>query len=520
MRMKIWQKLAIAIVLISTVVVTATFLLSMQSFGKGFLSYINELEKPKIEKVKRRLERDYQRKKSWTFLTLNPEKWGHYVNLPEPRHRGDGRSLAFFEHSMPPRPLDRNHKSEPLRPPSSPFLPPHLAKGIPPPRPRGNDPQLHKMAEREEDEVNKSNGRPKEYFSLLNKDLTLIVGQISNTDPALNHEIKYKGEVIAYLHVEPFIKLTKELDQRFVEQQQQALIKISLFALLLSLLGAWILARYFHKRLIPLTNVAQDYTAHDYSARIQVTQADELGLLAADLNLLGRTLEKNQTARQQWIADISHELRTPLSILGGELEAIEDGIRPLNKQSMQSLSSEVSHLKKLVEDLYQLSLSDLGALQYSWETLDLGDIIKGSTEHFKTRFAECALSVTSTCDHNRPLMVSGDSDRLFQLFSNLFENSCRYTNKGGDIKITAERVNDQVVVRIADSSPGVPEDQLKKMFDRLHRVEKSRNRVTGGAGLGLTIVKTIVEAHNGSIYSQAAELGGLEVVITLPIVKH
>jgi two-component system sensor histidine kinase BaeS len=360
------------------------------------------------------------------------------------------------------------------------------------------------------------NAKAPEHFALLAPDLTIIAGKIKVNDPLFNRPLFYNQHLVAYLHVEPFIKLTDELDHRFVQNQQQAVIKIALFALLLSLIATWIIAYYLRGRLLPLTRIAQDFTQHDYRAQISVKHKDELGQLATDLNLLGRTLEQNQTARQQWIADISHELRTPLSILKGELEAIEDDIRPLNKHAIASLAKEVERLKKLVDDLFQLSLSDLGALQYTSEAIDLTVLLVDITNNFKTRFKEKSLCLINRCDPQKTLLIKGDRNRLYQLFSNLFENSYRYTNKKGQIQLDCSAKNGKIMVRISDSAPNLPNDQLTKIFDRLHRVEASRNRKTGGAGLGLTIAKTIVEAHAGTIYAMPSSLGGIMLTIEIP----
>lgn len=507
MTLQLWQKLAIAMVMMSMIIVAIASLLSMQSFTNGFLGYLNELEKPKIDRIKTRLIRGYQRHGNWDFIAFSPHVWRNYVRVggrhkrPKRNRKGDQARHEEGGWRRPPPPEASFHRENGGRRDDKPPPPPKL---------------LQQMALRESDTKGLDSNRPK-HLALLDTDLNILAGEIKINNPAYNYPLILNQQHIAYLHVEPFIKLTSSLDQRFVKKQWESVIKIALLALVLSLFGAWGFAYYLRNRLRPLTTIANNFTEHDYSARVCVKQTDELGQLAQNLNVLGRTLEKNQTARQQWIADISHELRTPLSILSGELEAIEDGIRPLSQQSMTSLSDEVMRLKRLVDDLFQLSLSDLGALQYSWSTIDLLELMTDVATNFEVRFSEKSLVLLNYCTEQERYFVKGDRNRLYQLFSNIFENSYRYTDEKGKIQFNYQRLNNRIRLSIADSTPGVPENQLDKMFDRLHRVEKSRNRKTGGAGLGLTIVKTIVEAHDGTIMAKPSSLGGVDVMIELPL---
>jgi two-component system sensor histidine kinase BaeS len=519
MTLQLWQKLAVAMVMMSMIIVAIASLLSMQSFTNGFLGYLNELEKPKIDRIKTRLIRGYQRHGNWDFIAFSPHVWRDYVRAggahKRPRRNRRGHQAppekGFWQDDRPPF----NEEGGRRRPPPEAGF--HRENGgrrgdKPPPPPK----LLQQMALREAETKGGDSNGP-EHLALLDTDLNIIAGEIKINNPAYNYPLILNQQRIAYLHVEPFIKLTSDLDQRFIKKQWEAVIKIALLALALSLIGAWGFAYYLRNRLRPLTTIANDFTEHDYSARVRVKQTDELGQLAQDLNILGRTLEKNQTARQQWIADISHELRTPLSILSGELEAIEDGIRPLSQQSMTSLNDEARRLKKLVDDLFQLSLSDLGALQYSWSTIDLLELMTDVATNFEVRFSEKSLVLSNACIEQGCYFVKGDRNRLYQLFSNIFENSYRYTNEKGKIQFNCQRQNNRIQLSIADSAPSVPENQLEKMFDRLHRVEKSRNRKTGGAGLGLTIVKTIVEAHDGTIVAKPSSLGGVEIIIEFPL---
>lgn len=249
------------------------------------------------------------------------------------------------------------------------------------------------------------------------------------------------------------------------------------------------------KRLVDGTH---KLAAGDFTTRVTPTSEDELGKLAQDFNQLASTLEKNQQMRRDFMADISHELRTPLAVLRGELEAIQDGVRKFTPETVASLQAEVGTLTKLVDDLHQLSMSDEGALAYQKAPVDLIPLLEVAGGAFRERFASRGLKLQFSLPDS--ITVFGDRDRLMQLFNNLLENSLRYTDSGGSLKISAEQHDKTVRLTFADSAPGVSDEQLQKLFERFYRTEGSRNRASGGSGLGLAICLNIVEAHNEAHY--------------------
>jgi two-component system sensor histidine kinase BaeS len=258
-------------------------------------------------------------------------------------------------------------------------------------------------------------------------------------------------------------------------------------------------------------------TAGQFAMHLRVTSGDELGQLATDFNLLAQTLEKNENMRRQWTADISHELRTPLAILRGEIEALQDGIRPYNADTLQSLHAEVLRLHTLVNDLYELSLSDLGALHYRKASVDLAAVLDEAIAAFRERFASKEMTVEVPGAQGSPVYVFADRARVHQLLSNLLENTLRYTDPGGRLHMWYVRQEQAVVLHVQDSAPGVSPEALPHLFDRFYRTDTSRTRLPGGAGLGLAICKNIVEAHGGQIGAQPSPLGGLWIQVTFPV---
>jgi len=206
----------------------------------------------------------------------------------------------------------------------------------------------------------------------------------------------------------------------------------------------------------------------------------------------------------------------PLAILGGEIEAIQDGLQDLSYESIGSLQVEVFRLNRLVDDLYQLALSDVGALAYRKSDVNLADILCEAIDRARPKLAERSLTLTALLPQD-PVFVFADAERLAQLFDNLLENSQKYTDAGGTIDVSLESDAGCVTVNIRDSGPGVTEEERGKLFDRLYRVEGSRSRTSGGAGLGLAICRNIVEAHEGAIEVLHSPLGGVWMRITLPV---
>ncbi len=204
-------------------------------------------------------------------------------------------------------------------------------------------------------------------------------------------------------------------------------------------------------------------------------------------------------------------------MLRAEIEAVQDGVRPLDRQAADSLHTEVMRLTRLVEDLYQLAMSDLGALSTHKQRVRPADVLQADVQVLAGKFAERNIQVTSALTPVANAEVYADADRLSQLFRNLLQNSLCYTDSGGRLDITGTRIHQALCLDFQDSAPGVAATDLPRLFERFFRVERSRSRHHGGAGIGLALCRRIVEAHGGTIEAQAAPLGGLRILIRLPL---
>lgn len=327
--------------------------------------------------------------------------------------------------------------------------------------------------------------------------------------------IRFHQATVGWVVATSSERLTRDADINFDRQQRRTSWLIVALSTLLAVVATWLTSRGLLAPLKRMMKGIHHLAAGDFTARVRVNSHDELGRLAQDFNQLASALEKNEQSRRAFMADISHELRTPLAVLRGELEALQDGVRQPNAGSLLSLQTEVSTLTKLVDDLHQLSLSDVGTLAYRKGPTDLVRLLQISIAAFHERFQKKRIALTS---HLPPaLPVFGDPDRLCQLFNNLLENSLRYTDEGGQLIIGVEQRPHCAVITWQDSAPGVDDAQLARMFERFYRAERSRNRASGGSGLGLAIGKNIVEAHGGRLYANHAPLGGILMTVELPL---
>ncbi|MEB5972581.1 envelope stress sensor histidine kinase BaeS [Pantoea dispersa] len=326
------------------------------------------------------------------------------------------------------------------------------------------------------------------------------------------------GKIVGWVIASPAERLTRSTDINFDHQQRQTSWLIVGLTTLLAALVTWLLARGLLAPLKRLVDGTHQLAAGKFTTRVEVGSSDEIGQLARDFNQLAHSLEKNESNRRAFMADISHELRTPLAILRGELEAMQDGVRKLTPEAITSLQSEVALLTQLVDDLHQLSLSDAGALAYRMQPVDVVSLLEVVAGNFGERYRSRALTLNLLL----PAQASSfaDPDRLMQLFTNLLENSLRYTDAGGTVQVSMQLSGEQWQLQFADSAPGVERQQQAQLFERFFRAESSRNRASGGSGLGLAICKNIVEAHGGSINAADSDLGGLKITLNLPYVPH
>nr|WP_229521242.1 ATP-binding protein [Massilia sp. IC2-477] len=301
----------------------------------------------------------------------------------------------------------------------------------------------------------------------------------------------------------------------FLEQLRSSLWLIVLVAVALSALAAVLLARHFRLPIRQLAGGAGALAGGRYDVRLPSTRSDELGELARHFNALAGQLQGAESARRQWVADTSHELRTPLAVLRAQLEALQDGVRSATPETLDAMLRQVLALNKLIDELYALARADVGALDCKPVPLDLWAYAGSQAQGFAGRLEAAGLALELGAPPPAPIVLA-DPDRLRQVLDNLFENSLRYTAPGGRILLHARADGKRLQLIIDDSAPGVPDDALARLAERFYRVDASRSRAHGGAGLGLALCRRILEAQGGSLDFAHSPLGGLRVIVSLP----
>ncbi|MCP4700421.1 MAG: HAMP domain-containing protein [Gammaproteobacteria bacterium] len=490
----IFSKLFLALLAATAAIVISMAVSVNWSFRHGFVDYLHQVEVEHLENLVQALERKYAEHGDWTFLRSNRRQWRRILH----EVLGDKRPFSLppelFNEKFPPFPdADR-----------APWGPPPDGKHRHKRRRHRPPPALRMLIRR---------------LRVLDAERHIVIGapkapSETPSDETLRVLQGPDKKTAGWLGIMPLKIISDRLAQRFHEQQAQTYYLIAALAAVISVLISLLLARQLLTPVRYITEGARALSAGRYDTRIRAGGNDELGRLAGDFNTLARTLEQNEKNRRQWIADISHELRTPLAVLRGEIEALQDGVREPSPERLKSLHNEALALGKLVNDLYELALSDLGALDYRRESVDPAALLDNTLAAFRPRFAEKDLMLQYAAPPAVKLFA--DTRRLQQLFGNILENSLRYTDAGGTLAVSLETDGKTAMLNFQDTAPGVPDEALGRLFERLYRVDKSRSRSLGGAGLGLSICRNIAEAHGGTINARHAPQGGLWIRVELP----
>ena len=445
---------------IAALTLAAWFVFSA-SFERGFVQYLNRADEIRLASMVERLAEGHAREGNWVWIAEDRERW-----------------VAMSRDAL-----------------GLPRTDPGMAPAVRRETPLTIDPRL----------------------MLFDAERRLLIGRAEAARLAVLRPIRVQGATVGFLGYVPRPEIIESIERVYLQRQRVAFGSIAIGLLIAALVLGAGLAYWLTRRIRVLARGTHALIEGDYEARIPARGADELAQLARDFNTLAATLGRARAARSQWIADIAHELRTPLAVLRAEVESLEDGVRPLDRAAVASLAHETSRLSRLVEDLHTLAMSDVGALSYYKEPVELAEVITDVIDAQRRPLDDKGLELR--LDLDPALRVHADGTRLSQVFANLLQNNLRYTDAPGTIAVACRRDGDRAVVDWDDSGPGVAPGELPRLTQRLYRVDRSRNRASGGSGLGLAIASAIVEGHGGTLTAQAGSLGGLGIRVTLPAIR-
>jgi len=474
LRLRVVHKLFLLLALAITLALGALGSITILNLRSGFVAYVNTLDLARLAPLAQEL--DQRRDAANGFDGLRDRAtWDalvHHMLDPGPPR---GAPDPAARHPTPPPPPGPGHNGHVPPPPA---LPPRV--------------------------------------SLLDAQHRWIMGAPLR-EHALQRPLQQNGTLVGWLALQPLTHPVDSGDTDFLSEQIRDMALLAGGLLLLALGIAWIFARHLLSPLRDVEQSADQLANGNYGLHLNTSRRDELGDLVRHVNRLSSALQANESARRRWIADISHELRTPLSIVRGEVEAMQDGIRKADSGGLRSLHEEVMRLDRLVDDLHQLSMADLGTLSYRPQPIDVAELIGNACTSFEPIARQAALLLEYDL---LPTVLQVDPDRLRQLIDNVIGNSLRYSDGGGRMKISMASHAETIDFFFDDTPPGVDADSLARLFEPLYRAEASRDRRRGGSGLGLAIAQRIAEAHGGRLHARSSPLGGLRIVLTLPVVKR
>jgi two-component system, OmpR family, sensor histidine kinase BaeS len=243
------------------------------------------------------------------------------------------------------------------------------------------------------------------------------------------------------------------------------------------------------------------------------TNINEINQLTEAINNLGDSLQQQETLRKRLTADMAHELRTPLATLQSHMEAMLDGIWELDSQRLKVCYDEIMRVNRMVKDLEKLAKYESEKLNLDKTKFDLVDLVQQIVLNFEPEFVNKGVRNIFSGENE---MVEADRDKISQVIINLIENSLKFTPAGGWVEISIDGDNESVEVSIKDSGIGIPEEDLPYIFERFYRADRSRHRISGGSGIGLAIVRAIIEAHHGTVEVKSEVGKGTEFVVVLP----
>jgi heavy metal sensor kinase len=271
-------------------------------------------------------------------------------------------------------------------------------------------------------------------------------------------------------------------------------------AVCVAVAGGFVLVRRALKPVASIARKAEDISLHNLSARLPVVQSgDEIERLSLALNRMIHRLEEAVRSSKQFVADASHELRTPLTVMRGELESLaqDSGLGNDTRETLGSVLEEVDRLGEIVDGLFSLSRLDAGEAPAECVQFDLGELAATTASQMSLLAEDKQVSVS--CESAGGVTVEGDRARLKQVVVNLLDNAIKYTPSGGRVRLAVRREAGYAVLEVSDNGVGIPAEALPHVFQRFFRVDSSRSRDQGGAGLGLSIVKSICSAHGAEV---------------------
>jgi two-component system sensor histidine kinase BaeS len=506
LKFSIGHRLFAAVLLALLAVAASAVFLLRQNVLASFGDYAVGIELDRLDELSTALSRRYRNDAGWAFIPANGRRDWIANELARLQRMRDNPATLPAAPAVPPAPSAAPVPPAAPAPPAlsaAPPLPP-----LPPPRLPDGPP------------IDAEEALPLPHrITLLDADGRYVAGRPPATLPLARRALVVNGRTVGWLAVARSPRPSDAMAYAFLAQLTSSLWLIVAVAVLLSAVAATLLARHFRRPIRALAAGARRLADGDFDVRLGARRSDELGDLARHFNTLAAHLAGAESARRQWVADTSHELRTPLAVLRAQVEALQDGVRTATPDTLDGMLRQVLALNKLIDELYALAPADVGALECRPVRLDLWRCACEHARGFEARLHAAHLALELGAAPARSTVLA-DPDRLRQVLDNLFENSLRYTAPGGVVRLHGALDGGMVVLHLDDSAPGVPDAALSRLGERFYRVDASRSRAHGGAGLGLALCRRLLEAQGGRLAFAHAPGGGLRASVLLPLAQE
>lgn len=330
--------------------------------------------------------------------------------------------------------------------------------------------------------------------------LTMINDKEKGVYNTINLPIRYNGKIVGYVGIGQYssVLLSSE-DINFKLSINKGIAASIIFTLIIVIFTSLYFSKQFSVPIREVSDISVNLSHGDYNTRSNAkTDILELENLKDSINTLGEKLKQQDLLRRRLVSDISHEIRTPLNILQNNLEAMIDGIFPVNTEQLTALNDEVIRFGKLLNNLNVLKESEAEGILLNKEKVSIDELIASVCDDFTIVSKEKNIKLTYNLKHNEDYIILGDRDKLKQVFINILSNAVKFTNENGKIWVNLTKNKNEIIVSIRDTGIGISKEDLPFIFERLYRGDKSRNKIDG-SGIGLTIVKNILTFHSASI---------------------
>lgn len=341
-----------------------------------------------------------------------------------------------------------------------------------------------------------------------------MMGKNKGVYTTKTYDIKNEDKVVGYVSIGQYCSLLlSEEDVRFKSQINNSILISLIFTIVITIIISLYLSKEFSSPIKKVADVSMELSKGNYDVNYNGdSNIVELRNLENSINDLREKLKKQDTLRKRLVSDISHEIRTPLNVLQNNLEAMVDGIFPINNENLNSLNDEVIRFGKLLDNLNILKGFEEEKLAVNMEKISLNKLIASVINDFLVTVKDKGLKIHFNTDKKKDYYILGDENKLKQVFINLLSNSIKFTEEGGSIWVNIKENREQFIVEVIDNGIGIKKEDLPFIFERLYRGDKSRHE-REGSGIGLTIVKKILILHSASINVESELEKGTKVTI-------